>query len=73
MLEKKWNKVQQNIKVNEIVFLYNNNAPRLFWPLAKVITFHPTKDELVQSVTLKLPNTTFVRPVNKLYLLKEST
>ena len=47
--------------------------PRSYWPLARVIKVHPSKDELVWSVTLKLPNATSIHPVNKLCLLEEST
>ena len=63
---KKWN------KVNDIVLLYDSNTPKSFWTLARVIKVHLSKDELVRSVTLKLPNTILVRPVNKLCLLEES-
>ena len=69
---KKWNKVQRNVKVNGIVWLCDSNTPRSFSPLARGIKVHPSKDELVRSVTLKLPNTTLAQPVNKLCLLKES-
>ena len=31
-VRKKWNKVQRNVKVNDIVLLYDSNAPRSFWP-----------------------------------------
>ena len=59
--------------MNDIVLLYDSNTPRSFWPLARVIQVHPSKDKLVQSAALKLPNTTLVQPVNKLCLLEEST
>ena len=65
--------MQQNVKVNDIVLLYDSNTPSSFWPLARVIQVHPSKDELVQSAALKLSNTTLVQPVNKLCLLEEST
>ena len=59
--------------MNDIVLLYDCNTPRSFWSLARAIKVHPSKDELVRCVTLKLPNTTLLRPINKLYLLEEST
>ena len=59
--------------MNDIVLLHDSNTPRSFWFLARAIKVHPSKDELERSVTLKLPNTTLVRPINKLYLLDEST
>ena len=64
--------MQQNVNLNNIVLLYDCNTPRSFWSLARAIKVHPSKDELVRCVTLKLPNTTLVRPINKLYLLEES-
>ena len=59
--------------MNNSVLLYDSNTPRSQWPLARVIKVHPSKDELVRSVTLKLPNTALVRPLNKLFLLEGST
>ena len=59
--------------MNDIVLLYDSNTPRSQWPLARVIIVHPSKDELVRSVTLKLPNTALERPLNKLFLLEGST
>ena len=55
-IRKKWNKVQRNVKVINIVLLYNSNMPRSF--STSVIKVHLSKDQLVQSVTLKLPNAT---------------
>ena len=72
-VRKKRNKVRRNVKVNDIVLLYESNTPRSYWPLARVIKVNPSKDELVESVTLKLPNTALLRPRNKLCLLEEST
>ena len=65
--------MQRNVKVNYIVFLYDSNTSRSFWLLARVVKVHPSKDELVRSVKLKLPNITLVRTVNQLCLLEEST
>ena len=53
-VRKKWHKVQRNVKVNDIVLFYDSNTPRSFWSLARVIKVHPSKDELVRPVTLKL-------------------
>ena len=65
--------MQRNVKVNYIVFLYDSNTSRSFWLLARVVKVHPSKDELVRSVKLKLPNITLERTVNQLCLLEEST
>ena len=72
-VRKNWNKVQQNVKVNDTILQCDSNTPRSFLPLATVIKVHPSKDELVGYVTLKLLIITLIRPVNKLCLLEEST
>ena len=58
---KKWNKVQWNVKVYDVVLLYDCNMPSSFWPLAWITRVDPSKDELVLSVILKPPNTTCIR------------
>ena len=72
-VRKKWNKVKRNVKVNDIVLLYDTNTPRSFWLLARVIKANLSEDEPEWSATLKLSNTTLVRPENKLCLFEVST
>ena len=69
---KKWNKVNRNFIVNDIVLVKNENVPRSFWPLARIIDVHEGNDEIVRSCKLKLGNNTLVRPCNKLCLLEEA-
>ena len=52
--------MQENVEVSDIVLLCNSDMTRSFWPLAQVIKVHPPKDELMQSVVLKLPSATLV-------------
>ena len=37
---KKWNKVNRNFIVNDIVLVKNENVPRSFWPLPQIIDVH---------------------------------
>ena len=67
----KWNKLQRNFKANDVVLIQTENTPRAFWPLARIIETHVSNDGNVCSVKLKLPNSTVIRPSNKLYLLEE--
>ena len=38
--EKKWNKIIINFVINDIVLVKNENIPRSFWPLARIIDVH---------------------------------
>ena len=69
---KKWNKVNRNFIVNDIVLVKSENVPRLFWPLAQIIDAHEGNDETGGSCKLKFGNNTLVRPCNKLCLLAEA-
>ena len=37
---KKWNKITRNFVINDIVLVKNENIPRSFWPLARIIDVH---------------------------------
>ena len=67
----KWNKLHRNFKANDLVLTQTENAPRAFWPLARIIETHVSNDGNVHSVKLKLPNSTVIHPSNKLCLLEE--
>ena len=67
----KWNKLNGNFTVNDLVLIQTENTPTAFWPLARVIETYVSNDGNVRSVKLKLPNSTVIRPSNKVCLLKE--
>jgi len=71
-VRRKWNRIQRNFKVNDLVLLQTDNTPRAFWPLGRVVEVHISKDGLVRSVKLQLPNSILTRPTNKLCLLEEA-
>ena len=67
----KWNKLHRNFKANDLVLIQTENTPRAFWPLARIIETYVSNDGNVRSIKLKLPNSTVIRPSNKLCLLEE--
>nr|XP_054606831.1 uncharacterized protein LOC129166991 [Nothobranchius furzeri] len=81
----KWQKTRRNMKVNDIVLLQNEQAPRNEWKLARIAEVYPGLDEKVRKVRLLVGDTTFNgkgkpttktvfldRPVHKLVTLIEA-
>lgn len=67
----KWNKPQRNLAVNDIVLLLDENTPRSFWPLGRVLeVYNNRKDGLVRSAKVKTRTSELVRPVEKIVLLE---
>lgn len=65
----KWNKIQRNIKVGDIVLLlHEKNLPGQ-WPLAKVEELHPGPDGLVRVVTIYCNGKYIKRPISKICFL----
>ena len=52
--------------VNELVLIVDNNTPRGYWPLEKVIDVTPGPDNVVRRATVKPKSDEYVRPVSKL-------
>ena len=61
----KWCRVQENIKVGDVVLLYEENTPRFLWPLGLVLEVKEGRDKLVRSVRLRTRSTVLIRPVSK--------
>ena len=40
----KWNKVTRNFVINDIVLVKNENIPRSFWPLTRIINVHACRN-----------------------------
>lgn len=55
----KWHKNRRNLKVNDIVLLQDNLAPRNEWKLAKITEIFPGSDSRVRKLKLLVSNTTF--------------
>ncbi|XP_065361949.1 uncharacterized protein LOC135955527 [Calliphora vicina] len=65
----KWNKVERNIKVGDIVLLLHERSTAGQWPLAKVEELHPGSDGLVRVVTLYCNGKHIKRPISKICFL----
>ena len=65
----KWDEFRPNLKVEDVVLMKDEGAPRRSWPLAKVIEVHKGDDDLVRSVTLFSRGSTYKRPIHKTVLL----
>ena len=53
----KWNEVERNLEVDDIVLLTNQNFPRGQWPLARIVEVKKGKDGLVRSVKIRTSST----------------
>ena len=69
-LRSKWDKETRNMQPGDIVLVTEPNQPRNSWPLGRVIDVVVSEDDVVRSAHVKTKNGTFLRPVNKLYLLE---
>ena len=67
----KWHKVNQNLKVHDLVWILEDLTPRGLWPLAKVIEVYPGSDKVVRSVKIKTEYGEKIRPVLKLSKISE--
>lgn len=65
----KWNKVQRNVKVGDLVLLLHERCIPSQWPLAKVEDLHTGPDGLVRVVTLYCNGKLIKRPISKICLL----
>lgn len=65
----KWNKMERNIRVGDIVLLLHERSIPGQWPLAKVEQLHPGNDDLVRVVTLYCNGKYIKRPISKVCLL----
>ncbi|XP_055308609.1 uncharacterized protein LOC129572631 [Sitodiplosis mosellana] len=65
----KWNKVELNLEVGDLIILKVDNSPPGVWPLARVIETYPGSDGLVRTVKTKTTSSELVRPITKLVRL----
>ena len=57
----KWNELQSNLKIGDVVLLTDGNFPRGQWPLARVVSVFKGEDGLVRSVDVKTSSTVVTR------------
>ena len=65
----KWTEEKRNLQLDDVVLWKEEGVVRGRWPMARVVKVHPSKDGLVRSVSLRVGQTTYDRPVNKTVLL----
>lgn len=65
----KWYHDRDNLKVNDLVFIKDENAPPLHWKLGRVLELYKGKDSIVRSVRIRTQSGELVRPVVKLFKL----
>lgn len=62
----KWLKTFENLKINELVFLKEDNVSPLCWPRGRVIDVFSGKDGRIRVVKLKTQHGIFTRPITKI-------
>ncbi|XP_047543294.1 uncharacterized protein LOC125075630 [Vanessa atalanta] len=65
----KWQQLQQNQQIGDLVIIHDTNLPPGKWLLGRVVDLHPGKDGHVRVVTVKTKNGNIQRPVVKLSTL----
>ncbi|XP_066911620.1 uncharacterized protein [Clytia hemisphaerica] len=65
----KWNQLQRNIKVDDVVIINDESSHRNDWKLGRVIDVNRSDDGNVRSCKLKTSSGEFVRPITKLVSL----
>ena len=66
----KWHRVRDNVKVNDVMLIMDDNAPRGCWPLGVVVDVNRSRDNLVRSVRLRSRGKFVVRPLTKVVFLE---
>lgn len=65
----KWNKIERNVKVGDLVLLLHEKSCPGQWPLARIEKLNPGPDGLVRVVTLYCNKKYMKRPISKICLL----
>lgn len=68
----KWNQLNRNVKIGDVVLIADSSAPRNSWMIGKIINVFPDKGGVVRSVELKTATSTIKRPITKLCMLVEN-
>ncbi|XP_062573639.1 uncharacterized protein LOC134235517 [Saccostrea cucullata] len=74
---RKWQKEQRNVSVGDVVLMVDKQAPRIQWPLGKVVKTFPSEDNKVHKAEIRISRdgktSTFIRPVSEFVLLIENS
>lgn len=65
----KWNKVQRNLSVGDLVIVREDNLPPTKWKLGRITATHAGADGLVRKATLKTATGELTRPIIKLCII----
>lgn len=63
---KKWYKPKEDLAINDMVSIIDDKLPPGKWLIGRVLEVHPSPDGFIRLVTVKTPNSTLQRPINKL-------
>ena len=64
----KWTAEQENLQIEDIVFLKDDNTSPMMWPMAKVIKVFDGNDQIARVVEIRTRRGSYVRPVHRLSL-----
>ena len=67
---KKWQRVERNFAVGDIVLLMDKNLPRGQWKVGKIISVYPGEDDLVRVVQVETDDGEYRRAIHTLCLLE---
>lgn len=67
----KWQTIERNLQPGDLVMLVDSNLPRSRWLFGRVLNTYPGKDKNVRVAEVKTRDSTYVRPLQKLVLVKK--
>lgn len=62
----KWQKVQQDLTVGDLVLVLSEDKPPLNWPLARIVELLPGRDGKFRAARVKTDGNIYTRPIVKL-------
>ena len=70
-VRQKWENVQRNLSVGDLVLVCDETCSRGQWPLGRVLEVKKGRDDLVRSCKVLVKGTEKVRPISKVCLLEQ--
>ena len=65
-VRQKWQNVEPNLAVDDVVLLYEKHEPRGKWPLGRIIQVYPDDQGKVRQALVRTGKGTYRRPITKL-------
>jgi hypothetical protein len=69
-IRQKWTQPRRNLKVNDLVLMVDESAPRGQWPLGRVVEVYADTTGFVRSAKVRTASSSYVRPITKLCFLE---